>query len=43
MLKTTGGFLSYISGRNMAELLKARCKVPVTIENDWNWGALAEM
>lgn len=39
----SGGSLTYISGQNMAELLKERCKVPVTIENDGKCVALAEM
>lgn len=39
----SGGSLTYVSGQNMAELLKARCKVPVTIENDGKCVALAEM
>ncbi|WP_124067543.1 ROK family protein [Clostridium sp. E02] len=39
----TGGSLSYLSGKNMIELLETQCNVPVTIENDGKCAALAEL
>lgn len=39
----SGGAMEYVAGNNIAELLKARCHVPVTVENDGKCAALAEV
>jgi len=38
----TGGFLSYNADKPIAELVRARCKIPVSVENDGKCAALAE-
>ncbi|MFJ5625518.1 ROK family protein [Peribacillus loiseleuriae] len=38
-----GGALSYLHKQNLVELLKERCKIPITVENDAKSAALAEL